>query len=230
MDSKEMFSRSEMLLGEAGIEKLQKASVAVFGLGGVGGYTCEALARAGVGTLHLVDGDTVRLSNVNRQIIAFPKDVGKYKADLLKTRLCAINPDANIKAYKVFFEEKTSGIFDFESCDYIVDAIDTITSKILLVIKANESHTPIISCMGAGNKLDPTAFEVADIYETNVCPLARIMRKELRKKGISRLKTVYSKETPVKPGGQGGNIPGSVSFVPPVAGMVLAGEVVKGLL
>ncbi|MCL2772908.1 MAG: tRNA threonylcarbamoyladenosine dehydratase [Oscillospiraceae bacterium] len=235
------FSRTELIFGKDGMEKLRNAQVAVFGIGGVGGYTVEALARSGVGTLDLFDNDKVSLTNINRQIYATRKTVGRYKVDVAKERIQDINPDAVVNAHKIFFIPATSQEVDFSQYDYIVDAIDTLSGKIELVLKAKECDVPIISSMGAGNKTDPTRFEVADIYDTMICPLARAMRRELRKRGIDRLKAVYSKEpviTPVQTKDdeterettQKRQIPGSVSFVPPVAGLIIAGEVIKDLI
>lgn len=244
------FSRTELLLGHDNMEKLKNARVAVFGIGGVGGFTVEALARSGVGTLDLIDDDKVCLTNINRQIIATRKTVGQYKVDAAKERVLDINPDAVVNTYKTFFVPDTADEFDFASYDYVVDAIDTVTGKIMLVEAAQKAGTPIISSMGAGNKLDPTAFEVADIYKTSVCPLAKVMRRELKKRGIKKLKVVYSKEkalTPIDetenscrshcicpPGSartctQRRQIPGSTAFVPSVVGLIIAGEVIKDL-
>lgn len=215
------------------MEKLKASSVAVFGLGGVGGYCVEALARAGVGTLCLIDGDKVSLTNINRQIYATDKTVGRLKVEVAAERIAAINPDCAVRTYPLFYLPETE--FDFGGYDYMVDAIDTVTGKIAIVKNAAACGTPVISAMGAGNKLDPTAFEVADVYATSVCPLARVMRRELKKAGIGRLKVVYSKEPPLRPLPSGEEsvkreIPGSVSFVPPVAGFLLASEVIKDLL
>lgn len=244
------FSRTELLLGHDNMEKLKNARVAVFGIGGVGGFTVEALARSGVGTLDLIDDDRVCLTNINRQIIATRKTIGQYKVDVAKERILDINPDAVVNTYKTFFMPDTADTFDFSVYDYVVDAIDTVTGKIMLVEAAQKAGTPIISSMGAGNKLDPTAFEVADIYKTSVCPLAKVMRRELKKRGIRKLKVVYSKEkalTPIDdtanscrshcicpPGSartctQRRQIPGSTAFVPSVVGLIIAGEVIKDL-
>ena len=244
------FSRTELLLGKDGMERLKNARVAVFGIGGVGGYTVEALARSGVGTLDLIDDDKVCLTNLNRQIIATRKTVGKYKVDVAKERILEINPDAVVHTYKMFYMPDTADQFDFSQYDYVVDAIDTVTGKIELVMQAQKSNTPIISCMGAGNKMDASAFEVADIYKTSGCPLARVMRRELKKRGVKKLKVVYSEEQPVRPledmsiscrthcicppGAarkctERRDIPGSTAFVPSVAGLIIAGEVVKDL-
>lgn len=244
------FSRTQLLLGPEGMERLYQARVAVFGIGGVGGYTVEALARSGVGTLDLIDDDRVCLTNLNRQLHATRKTVGQYKVDAAEERILEINPAAKVYKYKTFYAPQTAEQFDFTQYDYVVDAIDTVTGKLELVEQAQRSGVPIISSMGAGNKMDPTAFEVADIYQTSVCPLARIMRKELKKRGIPRLKVVYSKEpamTPLDdmsiscrthcicpPGTarkctQRRQVPGSNAFVPSVVGLIIAGEVVKDL-
>ena len=244
------FSRTELLLGADAMKKLAAARVAVFGIGGVGGYTVEALARSGVGAIDLVDDDKVCLTNLNRQIIATRSTVGQYKVDVAEARIRDINPDCVVRKHRTFYTPETAGQFDFSEYDYVVDAIDTVTGKIALVMQAQEAGVPIISCMGAGNKLDPTAFEVADIYKTSVCPLARVMRQELKKRGVKSLKVVYSKEpalTPIEdtanscrthcicPPGvartctQRRQVPGSTAFVPAVAGLILAGEVVKDL-
>jgi tRNA A37 threonylcarbamoyladenosine dehydratase len=193
------FSRTELLVGAEGMERLKNARVAVFGIGGVGGYTVEALARSGVGTLDLIDDDKVCLTNINRQIFATRSTVGKYKADVAKDRILDINPDAKVNIYKTFYVPDTSDQFDFTQYDYVVDAIDTVTGKIELIMQADRTNTPIISSMGAGNKMDPTAFRVADIYKTSVCPLAKVMRRELKKRGIKKLKVVYSEEKPMTP-------------------------------
>lgn len=235
----DQFSRTELLLGREGLERLARARVAVFGLGGVGGYAVEALARSGVGTLDLIDSDRVSLTNLNRQILATRRTLGQYKADAARDRVLEINPEAVVHARKVFYGPETAGEFVFAQYDYVVDAIDTVTGKLALIEQALEAGTPIISCMGAGNKLDPTAFRVADIYETSVCPLARVMRKELKRRGVRRLKVVYSQEIPRTPEGElyqeslagevRRQVPGSVAFVPAAAGLILAGEVVKDL-
>ena len=244
------FSRTQLLLGAEGMERLRLARVAVFGIGGVGGYTVEALARSGIGTLDLIDDDRICLTNINRQLLATCKSVGQYKVDVAEGRILEINPDAKVNSYKTFFTPQTAELFDFGQYDYIVDTIDTVTGKLELVEQAQRSGVPVISCMGAGNKLDPTAFEIADIYETSVCPLARVMRRELRKRGIEKLKVVYSKEPPITPiedmsiscrahcicppgtarkCTQRRQVPGSTAFVPAVAGLIIAGEVVKEL-
>lgn len=244
------FSRTQLIFGAEGMEKLFRARVAVFGIGGVGGYTVEALARSGVGALDLIDDDRVCLTNLNRQIFATRKTVGQFKVDVAEQRILEINPDAVVRTFKTFYAPETAGQFDFTQYDYVVDAIDTVTGKIELVEQAQKAGVPIISSMGAGNKVDATAFEVADIYETSVCPLARVMRYELRKRGIKKLKVVYSKEpalTPIDdmtiscrahcicpPGTarkctQRRQVPGSNAFVPSTVGLIIAGEVVKDL-
>lgn len=226
------FERTALLLGKASVEKLAEKRVAVFGVGGVGGFVCEGLVRAGIGAIDIVDKDIVAISNINRQLIALHSTVGKNKVDVLEERLKDINKNLIIKKYKCFFLPETSDTFDFREYDYVVDAIDTVTGKIELILKANEAGVPIISAMGAGNKLDPTAFQVSDIYKTNVCPLARVMRRELKKRGVEKLKVVYSKEEPIKPQFEEGEevVPGSVSFVPPALGLIIAGEIVKDLI
>ena len=226
------FERTALLLGKASVEKLAEKRVAVFGVGGVGGFVCEGLVRAGIGAIDIVDKDTVALSNLNRQLIALHSTVGKNKVDVLEERLKDINKNLIIKKYKCFFLPETSETFDFREYDYVVDAIDTVTGKIELILKAKEAGVPIISAMGAGNKLDPTAFQVSDIYKTSVCPLARVMRRELKTRGVEKLKVVYSKEEPIKPQFEEGEevVPGSVSFVPPVVGLIIACEIVKDLI
>ena len=235
---KPQFARTALLLGEEGVERLAKARVAVFGIGGVGGYVVEALARSGVGTLDLIDDDTVNITNLNRQIIATHETIGQNKVDAAKDRILSINPEAVVHTHKTFFLPDTADRFDFSQYDYVVDAIDTVTGKLMLVEAAKAAGTPIISCMGAGNKLDAAAFEVADISKTSICPLARIMRKELGRRGIKHLKVVYSKElamTPLEAEEEADNAhpkrqtPGSNAFVPAVAGLILAGEVIKDL-
>lgn len=237
----EQFVRTEMLLGTEAMEKLQNAHVAVFGVGGVGGYVVEALARSGVGAFDLIDNDTVAVSNINRQIIATHSNIGRDKVDVMKERILDINPNALVTVHKCFFLPENSKDFDFTKYTYIVDAIDTVTAKIELIVRANEAGTPIISSMGTGNKLDPTSLEVTDIYKTQVCPLARVMRNELKKRGIKKLKVVYSKETPIKREkqekeqitsenkGRIKDVPGSVAFVPPVAGLIIAGQVIMDI-
>ena len=233
----EQFIRTRMLLGDEAMERLQKARVAVFGLGGVGGYTVEALARAGIGQLDLIDSDTVSISNLNRQILATHSTVGMEKTEAARLRVLDINPDCAVSVHNVFYTPETADRFDFTQYDYIVDAIDTVTGKLALVQRAYEAGTPIICCMGTGNKLDASAFQVADISKTSMCPLARIMRKELGKRGIKHLKVVYSQEEALTPTGWEEEaaaigkrqIPGSVSFVPGAAGLILAGEVIKDI-
>lgn len=220
------FSRTEALLGEQAMEKLKKARVAVFGIGGVGGHVVEALVRSGVGAVDIVDSDKVCLSNLNRQIIATESSIGKYKVDAMKERILDINPEAVVNVHKCFYLPETKDEFDFSQYSYVVDAVDTVTAKIQLVMEAAEAGVPIISSMGAGNKLDPTAFQVADIYKTSVCPLAKVMRRELKKRGIKKLKVVYSKEQPVVKN----TVPASVAFVPSVVGLIIAGEVIKDLV
>ncbi|MCH5156825.1 MAG: tRNA threonylcarbamoyladenosine dehydratase [Clostridiales bacterium] len=245
------FSRTELLLGKSAMEKLANSRVAVFGIGGVGGYTVEALVRSGVGAIDIIDDDKVCLTNINRQIYATRKTVGKYKVDVAAERIAEINPNVAIHTYKTFYTPEQADQFDFAQYDYVVDAIDTVTGKIGLVMQAMASNTPIISSMGAGNKLDPTAFEVADIYETSVCPLAKVMRKELSRRGVKSLKVVYSKEKPLTPiddieisckehcicppGTERKctarrQVPGSNAFVPSVVGLIIAGEVIKDLI
>lgn len=231
------FSRTEMLFGKEKIERLYSSRVAVFGIGGVGGYVVEALARSGIGALDLIDNDTVSLSNLNRQIIATHKTIGQYKVDAAKQRILEINPNISVKTYKTFFMPETQDEFDFTEYDYIVDAIDTVTGKIALVMKAQEAGVPIISSMGTGNKVNPAMLEVADLFKTSVCPLARVMRTELKKRGVKKLKVVYSKEPALTPistenseqASSRRSIPGSTSFVPSVAGLIIAGEVIKDL-
>ena len=220
------FSRTEGLLGEKAVKHLQNCHVAVFGVGGVGGFTVEALARSGVGKIDIIDKDTVCESNLNRQIIALHSTIGRDKVDVMKERILEINPNAIVNAHKCFFLPETKNEFDFSVYDYVVDAVDTVTAKIELVMVCEEAGVPIISSMGAGNKLDPTAFEVADIYKTSVCPLARVMRRELKKRDVKKLKVVYSKEEPVVRR----ETPASIAFVPSVAGLIIAGEVVKDLV
>ncbi len=230
------FSRTALLLGEEAMERLARSRVAVFGVGGVGGYAVEALARSGVGALDLIDSDTVALTNLNRQIIALHSTLGRYKVDAAAARVRDINPECRVTVYKTFFLPETAEQFDFSRYDYVVDAIDTVKGKLGLVEAARAAGVPIICSMGAGNKLDPTAFRVADIYETSVCPLAKVMRAECRKRGIDRLRVVYSQEPPAVPAESGEALPagrrqtpGSTAFVPPVVGLILAGEVVKAL-
>ena len=224
--------RTEMLLGAAGMERLARARVAVFGVGGVGGHVVEALARSGVGALDLIDADVVSVSNLNRQIVALLSTVGQYKVDVAAARVRDINPDCRVTPHRLFYGPETAGQFDFSQYDYVVDAIDTVTGKVQLIVQARAAGVPVICAMGAGNKLDPTRFEVADIHATTVCPLARVMRRECRKRGIEGVKVVYSREEPVEtPRPEAGQkaVPGSTAFVPAVAGLILAGEVVKDL-
>lgn len=231
------FSRTELLLGSEAMTKLKNSRVAVFGIGGVGGYAAEALARSGVGALELIDNDVFTVTNLNRQLHATLKTLGKNKAVAAAERIAEINPEAQVRAREVFYMPETAAEFDFGEYDYIVDAIDTVTGKLALIENAAAAGTPIISSMGAGNKLDPTAFRVADIYETSVCPLAKVMRRELKKRGIERLKVVYSAEPPIAPAqcddeslpAARRQIPGSTAFVPSVVGLIMAGEVVKDL-
>lgn len=231
------FSRLELMLGEDAVAKLKASRVAVFGVGGVGGYVVEALARSGVGTLDLIDNDTVNLTNLNRQIIALHSTLGMHKVDAAKARILDINPDCIVNAHKTFFLPETAAQFDFAQYDYVVDAIDTVSGKIELAVRCRDAGVPIISCMGAGNKLDPTAFVVTDISKTSVCPLARVMRRELKKRGIEHMKVVYSTE-PAQPqkgapddseAGIRRSVPASNAFVPAVAGLIAAGEVIKTL-
>lgn len=232
------FSRMEILLGREDTDKLSKARIAVFGLGGVGSYVVEALARCGVGSLTLVDHDTVSVTNINRQIYALRSTVGECKVQVAKKRIHDIDENILVHTYETFFNEDTSSMFDFHMFDYIVDAIDTVTSKLLLIQKAKECGTPVISCMGTGNKLDPSRFEITDISKTSICPLAKVMRTELRKRGIKKVKVLYSKEKPIKNQVKNGEckgstdrpVPGSIAFVPSVAGLMIAGEVVRDLL
>lgn len=246
----DQFSRTRLLYGEEAMERLMSARVAVFGIGGVGGYVVEALARSGVGALDLIDDDKVCLTNLNRQIIATRKSIGKYKVDVAKERVNDIFPDCRVTTHRTFFLPETQDQFDFESYDYVVDAIDTVTGKLAIIEKAKRAGTPVISSMGAGNKVNPSAFEVADIYDTSICPLAKVMRRECRKRGIESLKVVYSKEEPIRPiedmsiscrtncicppgterkCTQRRDIPGSTAFVPSVAGLIIAGEVINDL-
>lgn len=229
-----VFSRTEMLIGKDALSKLKKCRVAVFGIGGVGGYTVEALARSGVGAIDLIDSDRVSVSNINRQIIALNSTVGQYKTEAAKARILDINPECNVVCHNVFFTPDTAMSFDFSVYDYVVDAVDTVTAKKQLILSCKTAGVPIISSMGAGNKLDATRFEVADIYSTSVCPLARVMRAICRENGVESLKVVYSGETPKTPeeteknGGK--DLPGSVAFVPSVCGLIIAGEVIKDLI
>ena len=244
------FSRTELLLGKEAMNKLENSRVAVFGIGGVGGYVCEALARSGVYSFDLIDDDKVCLTNLNRQIIATKKTVGQYKTEVMRDRILEINPKAEVIIHNCFYLPENADDFDFSEYDYVVDAVDTVTAKIELIMRAKESGTPIISSMGAGNKLDASAFRVADIYKTKVCPLAKVMRRELKKRGVKKLKVVYSEEQPIRPiedmaiscrshcicppGAkhkctERRDIPGSVAFVPSVVGLIIAGEVIKDL-
>lgn len=230
---KEQFIRSAMLLGDDKIDILSKKRVAVFGVGGVGGAVCEALARIGVGKIDVIDNDTVSLSNINRQIIADHSTVGLKKVDAAEKRIKAINPDCEVIKHDVFFLPENSQLIDFKLYDYVVDAVDTVTAKIHIIVKSKECDVPVISSMGTGNKLDPTQFEITDIYKTSVCPLAKVMRYELKQRGIKKLKVLFSKEIPKRSGATnelGKQIPASVSFVPPVAGFIIASEVIKDLI
>ena len=244
------FSRTQLLLGKEGMDALAGAKVAIFGIGGVGGYVVEALARSGVGSFVIVDDDKVCLTNINRQIIATRKTIGKYKVEVMRDRILEINPDAKVEMRQCFYLPENANEFDFSEYSYVVDAVDTVTAKIEIIMRAQAAGVPVISCMGAGNKLDPTQFHVADIYKTTMCPLAKVMRHELKKRGVKKLKVVYSTEKPVRPledmsvscrshcvcppgtehkCTERRDIPGSVAFVPPVAGLILAGEVIKDL-
>ena len=239
---KEQFIRTALVFGEDAVNKLNNCRVAVFGVGGVGGYAVEALARSGIGALDLVDSDTVSESNINRQIIAMHSTVGKYKVDVAADRVRDINPECRVTAHRLFFLPETAHMFDFSKYDYVIDAVDTVAAKLEIISQAKKCGVPVICAMGAGNKTDPTAFKVADISKTNVCPLAKVMRTELRKRGIKGVKAVYSEETPVAQnaaaaaevnaleGGLKRSVPGSTAFVPSVAGLIIAGEVIKDLL
>lgn len=235
------FSRTEILLGAEGVEKLKKSTVAVFGVGGVGGYVVEALIRSGIENIHIVDNDTVSLTNINRQIIATHSTIGKDKVCVMKERILDINPLAKVTEHKCFFLPETKDLFDFTQYDYVVDAVDTVAAKIQLIVQAKEAGVPIISCMGAGNKLDPSQFQIADISKTSVCPLARVMRQECKKRHIQKVKVLFSTEKPVElhseiqqdlknEPGKKRSLPGSIAFVPSVAGLMIAGEVIKDLL
>lgn len=238
-DRDEMFSRTKLIYGEKAMDRLAKCRVAVFGVGGVGGYVVEALARSGIGALDIIDNDKVCLSNINRQIIATTKTVGMFKVDAAKERISEISPDCEVRTYKTFYLPDTQDQFDFKEYDYVVDAIDTVTGKLTIIENAKKADVPVISSMGAGNKVNPSAFEVADLYKTSVCPLAKVMRKECKKRGIDSLKVVYSKEPPMEPindyidssemapGRR--SIPGSTAFAPSVAGLIIAGEIVNDL-
>lgn len=223
------FDRTEMLIGKESLSSLSKAKVLIFGIGGVGGYVTEALARSGIGSMVLVDNDTVSVTNINRQIIATDSTVGMYKTEVMKTRILDINPEAQVEVRNCFYLPENAEEFDFSQYDYIVDAIDTVTAKLDIIERAGKALVPVISCMGTGNKLDPTKLVVTDIYKTSVCPLAKVMRRELRKRGITGLKVVYSTEEPIK-NEEIGRVPGSVAWVPPVAGLIAAAEVVKDLI
>lgn len=233
----DQFSRTRILIGDEAVEKLRASRVAVFGVGGVGGYVCEALVRSGVGSFDLIDNDRVSLTNINRQIIATHSTIGRFKTEVMKERMLDINPEVKVNIHNCFFLPENSEDFPFEEYDYVVDAVDTVTAKIELIMKCREKNVPVISSMGAGNKLEPSAFRVADIYSTKVCPLARVMRYELKKRGVDKLKVVYSEEKPIEPcelnddpAGQGKRTtPGSMAFVPSAAGLVLAGEIVRDL-
>lgn len=222
----EQFSRTELLIGKESIEKLNSAKVAIFGLGGVGSFVAEGLARAGIGNFLLIDNDKVSITNLNRQIIALHSTIGKSKVEVAKQRILDINPNANVEIYEEFFMPDSKEILD-KSISYVVDAIDTVTAKIELVERTNKLKIPLFSCMGTGNKLDPTKFEITDIFKTSVCPLAKVMRKELKNRGIKKLKVLYSKEEPIK---TNSNVPASISFVPSVAGLIIAGEVIKDII
>lgn len=238
------FSRTELLIGQAALEKLQNSRVAIFGVGGVGGYVCEALVRSGVGHFDLIDNDTVSLTNINRQIIALHSTIGKLKVDVMKKRMLDINPDVDVSVHPCFYLPETADQFDFSNYDYVVDAIDTVTGKIEIIVQADAHQVPVISSMGAGNKLNPAMMEVSDIYKTSVCPLARVMRRELKKRHIKHCKVVYSKEKAIQPSQASlekygadseenftkKSIPGSTAFVPSVAGLILASEVIKDLI
>lgn len=244
------FSRTELLIGKEALERLSKAHVAVFGIGGVGGYVVEALVRSGIGAYDLIDDDKVCLTNLNRQIIATRDTIGRHKVEVMRERILSINSDAEVTTHRCFYLPENAQDFDFSSYDYVVDAVDTVTAKLEIVMRAKESNIPVISCMGVGNKLNPTQLEIADIYKTSVCPLAKVMRRELRKRGVDKLKVLYSKEEPITPLDDSEDtcrehcvcppgttrkctqrraIPGSISFVPSAAGLIIASEVVKDL-
>jgi tRNA A37 threonylcarbamoyladenosine dehydratase len=228
-----MYSRTEALIGKSAVENLKKSRVAVFGVGGVGGYVAEGLARCGIGEIDLIDSDTVSVSNINRQIVALHSTVGRYKTEVMSERIKDINPNAKVNVYNIFYLPETAESFDFSAYDYIVDAVDTVSAKISIVERAYRLGVPVISSMGAGNKLDATAFEVDDLYKTSVCPLAKVMRRELKKRGVEKLKVVYSKEEPklseIIDDETGKRAPASISFVPSVVGLIIAGEVIKDL-
>ncbi len=219
--------RTKMLLGEEAMQKLASSKVAIFGIGGVGGFVCEGLVRSGVGAFDIIDRDKIEETNINRQIIALNSNVGESKVSVMKSRMLDINPKARVRALEVFFLPESSGDFDFTEYDYVVDAVDTVTAKLVIISRAYEAGVPVISAMGAGNKLNPGAFRVADIYDTKICPLARVMRRELKKRGVEKLKVVYSEEEPVK---SREDHPGSCAFVPSVAGLLMASEVVRDLI
>ena len=223
----DQFDRTRLLIGEEGLAKLKKARVAVFGVGGVGGFAVEALVRSGIGAFDLIDNDTVALSNLNRQIIATRDTIGKLKVEVMRDRILSINPQAEIRMYPCFYLPENAAEFDFSQYSYVVDAVDTVTAKIDIIMQAQAAGVPVISSMGAGNKMDPTRFEVTDIYKTTVCPLARVMRRELKKRGVKQLKVVYSTEKAIK---TGADVPGSIAFVPSVAGLIVAGEVIRDLI
>lgn len=232
----DFLSRTRLLIGEANIEKLRNSHVAVFGIGGVGGFVCEALARSGVGALDLIDSDRVEITNLNRQIIALHSTIGRYKTEVMASRVRDINPDVHITVRNCFYLPENADTFDFTQYDYVVDAVDTVTAKISIILRAKETGVPVISAMGAGNKLDPTQFRVADLCQTEMDPLARVMRRELKKRGVDHLKVVFSKEKPLKPegdpsaaSGSGRQAPGSLAFVPSVMGMIIGGEVIRDL-
>lgn len=245
----DQFSRTRLLLGTEAMERLKNARVAVFGIGGVGGHACEALVRSGIGEFDLIDSDTVSLTNLNRQIIATRKTIGQYKVDVMKERMEEINPDVKVNVYRCFFLPENAHEFPFEKYDYVIDAVDTVTAKLEIIMRAKEKGVPVISSMGAGNKLDASQFRVTDIYKTKVCPLAKVMRRELKNRGVKKLKVVYSEELPIKPSQEiiaeyrdecaekpeadktenRRSLPGSIAFVPSVAGLILAGEVVKDI-
>lgn len=231
---RETLSRTEALIGERAIEKLKNARIAIFGVGGVGGYVAEGLARCGVGTIDLIDSDRVSPSNINRQIVALHSTLGRYKTEVMAERIYDINPSAKVNVFNIFYLPETADTFDFQNYDYVVDAVDTVSAKLSIIERAHALGIPVISAMGAGNKLDPTAFEVTDIYKTSVCPLAKVMRRELKKRGVEKLKVVYSKEEPKCDGildeESGKKSPASISFVPSVSGLILAGEVIKDLI
>ena len=223
----DQFDRTRLLIGEEGLAKLKKARVAVFGVGGVGGFAVEALVRSGIGAFDLIDNDTVAPSNLNRQIIATRDTIGKLKVEVMRDRILSINPQAEIRMYPCFYLPENAAEFDFSQYSYVVDAVDTVTAKIDIIMQAQAAGVPVISSMGAGNKMDPTRFEVTDIYKTTVCPLARVMRRELKKRGVKQLKVVYSTEKAIK---TGADVPGSIAFVPSVAGLIVAGEVIRDLI